>query len=153
MSRLRNLLKLQLNINLQREQKRFATTAHAAHLVLRVRAHAREEHHHAVGHRAEHREDDGADEVRHGPRTRPRGSRALCIGQTLQGSFSAVSKPNFASKYAFESSRRDLRNALLCTALQSHFVLNFAKEKALNFAKFSNFSKMSEHFRKCLVKS
>ena len=39
------------------------------------------------------------------------------IGQTLQGSFSAVSKPNFARKYAFESSRRDLHNALLCTAL------------------------------------
>ena len=37
-------------------------------------------------------------------------------GQTLQGSFSAVSKPNFASKYSLESSRRDLHNALLCTA-------------------------------------
>ena len=37
-------------------------------------------------------------------------------GQTLQGSFSAVSKPNFATKYALESSRRDLHNALLCTA-------------------------------------
>ena len=34
-------------------------------------------------------------------------------GQTLQGSFSAVSKPNFASKYSLESSRRDLHNALL----------------------------------------
>ena len=40
-------------------------------------------------------------------------------GQTLQGSFSAVSKPNFASKYSLESSRRDLHNALLCTALES----------------------------------
>ena len=39
------------------------------------------------------------------------------IGQTLEGSFSAESKPNFASKYAFESSRRDLHNALLCTVL------------------------------------
>ena len=39
------------------------------------------------------------------------------VGQTSQGSFSAVSKPNFASKYAFESSRRDLQNALLCTDL------------------------------------
>ena len=39
---------------------------------------------------------------------------------TLKGSFSAVSKPNFASKYALESSRRDLHNALLCTALKSH---------------------------------
>ena len=37
--------------------------------------------------------------------------------QTLEGSFSAVSKPDFVSKYAFESSRRDLHNALLCTAL------------------------------------
>ena len=33
---------------------------------------------------------------------------------TFEGSFSAVSKPNFASKYAFESSLRDLHNALLC---------------------------------------
>ena len=51
-------------------------------------------------------------------------------GQTLQGSFSAVSKQNFASKYAFESSRRDLHNALLCTAL-NHIkkCLNFAKTK------------------------
>ena len=40
-------------------------------------------------------------------------------GQTWKGSFSAVSKPNFASKYALESSRRDLHNALLCTVLES----------------------------------
>ena len=39
------------------------------------------------------------------------------VGQTWQGSFSAVSRPNFATKYAFESSRRDLHNALFCTAL------------------------------------
>ena len=38
--------------------------------------------------------------------------------------FSAVSKPKFASKYAFESSRRDLHNALLCTALKSYFFKN-----------------------------
>ena len=36
---------------------------------------------------------------------------------TLKGSFSAVSKPNFASKYALESSRRDLQNALPYTVL------------------------------------
>ena len=41
-------------------------------------------------------------------------------GQTLQGSFSAVSKPNFASKYSLESSRRYLHNALLCTAFGIH---------------------------------
>ena len=36
-------------------------------------------------------------------------------------SLSAVSKPNFARKYALERSRRDLHNALLCTVLQSQF--------------------------------
>merc|ERR1712094_69686 len=40
-------------------------------------------------------------------------------GQTLQGSFSVVSKPNSGSKYSLESSRRDLHNALLCTVLES----------------------------------
>ena len=31
-----------------------------------------------------------------------------------------MSKPNFASNYALESSRRDLHNALLCTVLESN---------------------------------
>jgi len=65
-------------------------------------------------------------------------------GQTLQGSFSAVSTPIFASKYALESSRRDLHNALLCTVLNAQ---NF-RQKSLkclpcfspNFAKFDKFS-------------
>ena len=35
------------------------------------------------------------------------------LGQLLEGSFSTVLKPNFASKSAFDSSRRDLHNALL----------------------------------------
>ena len=52
-------------------------------------------------------------------------------GQTLQGLFSAASKPNFASKYSFESSRRDLHNALLCTVLDrsliSTLLLNVAE--------------------------
>ena len=42
-------------------------------------------------------------------------------GQTLQGSFSAASKPMIATKYALETSRRDLHNTRLRTALQSHF--------------------------------
>ena len=42
---------------------------------------------------------------------------ACLLRQTLESSFSAVSKPNFASKYSLESSRRDLHNALLCTVL------------------------------------
>ena len=52
------------------------------------------------------------------------------LSGTVQGSFSAVSKPNFASKYAFESSRRDLHDALLCTALQSHFFCQHLPEFA-----------------------
>ena len=41
-------------------------------------------------------------------------------GHTLQGLFSAVAKPKFASKYSLECSRRDLHNALLCTVLKAH---------------------------------
>ena len=48
----------------------------------------------------------------------PEGLDATAKTATLQGSFSAVSKPNFASKYAFESY---LHNALLCTALNHIF--------------------------------
>ena len=39
-----------------------------------------------------------------------------CIEASKQAS--KVEQPNFASKYSLESSRRDLHNALLCTALQ-----------------------------------
>ena len=46
--------------------------------------------------------------------------RQALLRRTWQGSFSAVSKPNFASQYALESSRRDLHNALLCTVLESN---------------------------------
>ena len=42
------------------------------------------------------------------PPTPPPRTRRGAIGQTLQGSFSAVSKRNFASKYFDESSRREL---------------------------------------------
>ena len=53
--------------------------------------------------------------------------RDLCTesGQTFQGSFSAVSKPNFASKYSSESSRWDLHNARLCTVFGPLSNLNF----------------------------
>ena len=65
--------------------------------------------------------------------------RDCSIGQTLQGSFSAVSKPTCGSKYALESSRRDLHNALLCTALQSQIFVKTLLNFFLNFAKFSKF--------------
>ena len=63
-------------------------------------------------------------EVHWGTATELPGWLHRSIGQTSQGSFSAVSKRKFARKYAFESSRRDLHNALLCTALKSHFFEN-----------------------------
>ena len=50
-------------------------------------------------------------------------SKVWSVIRTLSGSFSAVSKPIFASKYSLESSRRDLHNALLCTVLESTGVL------------------------------
>ena len=43
-------------------------------------------------------------------------------GQSLDGSFSAVSMPNFAFKASFVSSRRDLRNTHLHTDLRSQMV-------------------------------
>ena len=60
----------------------------------------------------------------------------------VRRSFSAVSKPKFAIKYALESSRRDLHKALLCTVLNAQ---NF-RQKSLkilrifspNFAKFQD---------------
>ena len=57
------------------------------------------------------------------------------VGQIWQGSFSAVSKPNLASRYAFESSRRDLHNALLCTALQPQILVKILPNISLTFCK------------------
>ena len=62
--------------------------------------------------------------------------------QTLEGSFSAVSKPNFARKYAIERSRRDLHNALRCTALRSQLFIKIL----LTFARSSKISKIPEIF-------
>ena len=76
-------------------------------------------------------------------------------GQTWQGSFSSVSKPNFARKYALESSRRDLQNTLLRTVLSAqfvvwkllHFLQVFAKFKfLLNLTILSKFRKISSIF-------
>ena len=49
--------------------------------------------------------------------TEIRTDRAIFTGLVRE----AVSKRTFARKYAFENSRRDLHNALLCTAPKSHF--------------------------------
>ena len=85
------------------------------------------------------------------PRPPSRGSKATRyetlaaaprgFGQTLEGSFSAVSTPNFANKYAFESSCRDLYNALLCTALQSQL---FGQNLPKTFAKVCKFNQIQQ---------
>ena len=82
-------------------------------------------------------------------------------GQTLQGSFSAVSKPIFASKYSFESSRRDLHNALesnppmkrngalLCTIFGIQIRKAGKKEPGQNNTRkglISSFNKIAEIF-------
>ena len=84
---------------------------------------------------------------------RPARSARSIADRTLQGSFSAVSKPNFARKYAFESSHRDLHNALLCTALQSQNFVKIAKlfVKVAKFSKLAIFLKISQNFGKILA--
>ena len=68
-------------------------------------------------------------------------------GQTFEGSFSAVSKPIFATKYSLESSRRDLHDALLCTALPPFFFQKFSKFYQNFFAKnLSNFANFCQFF-------
>ena len=64
----------------------------------------------------------------------------------VRRSLSAVSKPTFARKYALETSRRDLRNALLCTVLD--FFGPFSKLKFLfkiveHLPKFAKFAKIA----------
>ena len=67
-------------------------------------------------------DDEGPTEVRSVREVSANSDRLVLGGGGGGGRpFSAVSKPNFASKYAFESSRRDLHNTLLCTDLKSHF--------------------------------
>ena len=64
----------------------------------------------------------------------------------VRRSLSAVSKPNFARKYALESSRRDLHNALLCTVLKAQTFENDALFVLPTFYKF--FAKFCQNFGK-----
>ena len=50
---------------------------------------------------------------------------ALQAGQTLEGSFSAVSTPIFATKCSFCSIFRDLQDITFCTARNSKFYEHF----------------------------
>ena len=54
---------------------------------------------------------------------------------TLKGSFSAVSKPNFASKYAFESSRRDpLHSSKITFFSKNYFSISRICQNLRNFS-------------------
>ena len=77
-----------------------------------------------------------------------------------QGSFSTVSRPNLATKYGFESSRRDLHNALKCTPLHSSVISFFSQNFAnfckivrnlMKFSKLAKFLKISANFGKILA--
>ena len=70
-------------------------------------------------------------------------------GQTLQGSFSALSSPNFATKYSLKTSRRDPYNTLLCTALHSQtFYQNVAEILRFLFSpEISNLIKFATCYR------
>ena len=77
-----------------------------------------------------------------------RGAAISCHGirQALAGSFSAGSQPNFASKYSLESSRRDLHNALLCTAPKSHVFQKISRICQI-LRKFSEILRNSQFFK------
>ena len=69
--------------------------------------------------------------------------------QTLEGSFSAVSRPIFATKYSFFSILRDLEDMQSFAPLRSQ---NFSKKSAKKFVIFSNFCKITIFFRIFSVK-
>ena len=73
------------------------------------------------------------------------------LNQTLRGSFSAVSKPNFASKYSLESSWRDLQDLHAFAPLRpqyfSKFASNFLAFSKLDMLKSSIFFKFRRDFR------
>ena len=65
-------------------------------------------------------------------RRAPNEPRRRGVRQALEGSFSAVSKSSFASKYAFERSRRDLHKAVIeCTPLHCSKITCFLESSAL----------------------
>ena len=89
---------------------------------------------------------DGAPRPPRGAADPAPGAPMLALTQpsnylTLKGSSSAASKPNVASKYALESSRRDLQNALLFTVLvESVWVKKCTK---INIEKMKSGSKLN----------
>ena len=78
------------------------------------------------------------------------------IKQTLRGSFSAVSKPNFASKYSLESSWRDLEDLHVFAPLRPQYFINFSSAFfaffGKNLQKFVIFEFVSLIFAQILMK-
>ena len=67
-----------------------------------------------------------------------------CIWQILEGSFSAVSKPNFAIKYSLESSWRDLSYFHSFAPLRpQEFIKTFSDFEKLANGNFCNFCRDS----------
>ena len=79
----------------------------------------------------------------HGCLFDPRGGQRLAGCQTLEGSFSAVSKPIFATKYSFCSYFRDLQDLQTFAPLQI--------QKFRYFANFCNFLQFCRYFCKMLL--
>ena len=74
-------------------------------------------------------------------------SRAL-IQQTCRGSFSAVSKPIFATKYSFCSFFRDLQGYHSFAPLRIQYFSKFSSESFF-FCKFSKFRSIFCYFSQC----
>ena len=66
--------------------------------------------------------------------------------QTLQGSFSSVSTPNFASKYSLESSWRDLQDLHAFAPLRPQYFRNFSSKIFAFFGKKKKKFVMFEFF-------
>ena len=71
-----------------------------------------------------------------------RGGEAGRQVKTLEGSFSAVSKPNFATKYSFFSVFRALQDLQSFAPLRTQILLDFCKilQNSMIFPDFANFA-------------
>ena len=78
------------------------------------------------------------------------------LNQTLSGSFSAVSKPNFASKYSLESSWRDLQDLHAFAPLRPQYFSNFSSKFfgvfEIRHAEKFNFCQISSWFSLIFMK-
>ena len=74
------------------------------------------------------------------------------LNQTLNGSFSAVSKPNFASKYSLESSWRDLQDLHAFAPLRPQYFIEFFGVFKIRLTKKFDFFQTSSWFSLIFMK-